>query len=454
MKTVDMTTGKPGMIILKFALPLMLGNVFQQLYTFADTVVVGKVLGVNALAALGAVEWLIFLMFGFIQGLTQGFSIALSQCFGAADYKRLRKSAISAIYLSIGAAAVFTLLGQIMISPVLRLLRTPGTIVGFSESYLRVLYAGIPITIAYNLLAAILRALGNSKAPLYAMFAASVCNIILDILFVYGFGWGIGGAAFATLLSQILAAVFCLIKLKGIELLRFEKEEYALDRNLCSLQLKLGIPLGLQNVITAAGGLIVQSVINGFGVLFIAGYTAAGKLYGLLEMAASSYGYAMSSYAGQNMGAGRPDRVRKGLQSATVIGILTACLMSVVMLTLGKPILGCFISGDEETIKATIRIGYQFLMVLAGFFPLLYVLYIIRACLQGMGNTILPMVSSIGQLVMRTGCALLLPLLIGESGVFWGEILAWICADVILYAGYLRTMRNSNELLKNKPCRL
>ncbi len=445
MKTVDMTTGRPGKIILKFALPLMLGNVFQQLYTFADTVVVGKALGVNALAALGAVEWLIFLMFGFIQGLTQGFSIALSQCFGAADYKRLRKSAISAIYLSIGAAVFFTVLGQVMTGPVLRLMRTPETIKGLAGNYLHVLYAGMPITIAYNLLAAILRALGNSKAPLYAMFAAAVCNIILDVLFVFGFGWGIKGAAFATLLSQVMAAVFCLIKLRDIEILKFEKAEYALDGNLCRKQLKLGVPLGLQNMITAVGGLIVQSVINGFGVLFIAGYTAANKLYGLLEMAAISYGYAMSTYAGQNMGAGRPNRVRSGLRAATLIGIFTAGLMAVIMLILGKPIMACFISGEEELIRATLLIGYRFLVILAGFFPFLYILHIIRACLQGMGNTILPMGSSVGQLVMRIGCAILLPSLIGENGVFWGEVLAWVCADVILVVGYLNIMKKGNE---------
>lgn len=441
METIDMTVGNPGKMILRFALPLMVGNIFQQLYTFADTVVVGQALGVNVLAALGAVEWMIFLMFGFIQGLVQGFAIVIAQRFGAADYKVLRKSVMNAVYLSMAGAAIFTILGQIIILPVLQMLHTPNAIINISKSYLSILYAGIPITMAYNLLASVLRALGNSKAPLQAMVMASLCNIVLDIIFVFVFGWGIRGVAFTTLLAQALAAVFCLVKLRGIEVLRFEKEDYVLDRNLCYKQLMLGLPMGFQNIITAMGGLIVQSVINGFGVLFIAGYTAANKLYGLLEVAASSYGYAMVTYAGQNLGAGLPDRVRKGLRAANVIGIMTALLMSAVMLIFGRFILGCFITGDEETVNTTLRIGYQFLVILAGFFPLLYVLYVTRACIQGIGNTVLPMISSIGQLIMRTGCALLLPPVIGEIGVFFGEVFAWVCADIILIWGYFYCMR-------------
>ena len=435
-KTKDMTVGSPTRLILGFALPLMLGNVFQQLYTFVDTMVVGQALGVRALAALGATEWLVFLLFGFIQGITQGFSVAVSQQFGATDYRRLRKTIGNALYLSVLGTILFTIIGQFMLHPILQLLHTPKEIIGLAECYLRILYAGVGIAMAYNLCAAILRALGNSKAPLKAMTIASICNIVLDVLFVFGFGWGIEGAAIATLLSQLFAAGYCFVKLRGIEILRFEKEDFAIDTEILEEELKLGLPMGLQNTITAMGGLIVQSVINGFGVLFIAGFTAANKLYGLLEIAASSYGYAVSSYTGQNIGANRVDRVRKGLRAANIVGSITAIGMSAIMLLFGKIILACFITGDAETIQNTVQIGFQFLVILAGAFPLLYILYITRACIQGLGNSILPMLSSIAQLVMRTGCALLLPGIIGEAGVFYGEVAAWVGADLILIISY------------------
>lgn len=334
MQTKDMTSGSPAGLILRFALPLMLGNVFQQFYTFVDTMVVGQALGVKALAALGAAEWLTFLMFGLVQGLVQGFSLVMARQFGAGDDKGLKKAVAGAVWLSLGAAVLFTALGQLMLRPVLQLLRTPAEIIDLTLIYLRILYASLPVAFAYNLLAALLRALGNSKTPLQAMTLSSFCNIALDLLFVFGFGWGIQGAAAATVLAQLLAACFCFVKLRGSGLFSLGNKEYYPDRDVIKEQLKLGLPMGLQNMITAMGGLIVQSVINGFGVLFIAGYTAANKLYGLLEIAASSYGYAMSTYSGQNMGAARYDRIGKGLRAANLIGAATALLMSAIMVFL------------------------------------------------------------------------------------------------------------------------
>ena len=441
MQTKDMTSGSPAGLILRFALPLMLGNVFQQFYTFVDTMVVGQALGVKALAALGAAEWLTFLMFGLVQGLVQGFSLVMARQFGAGDEKGLKKAVAGAVWLSLGAAFLFTALGQLMLRPVLLLLRTPAEIIDLTLIYLRILYASLPVAFAYNMLAALLRALGNSKTPLQAMTLSSFCNIALDLLFVFGFGWGIQGAAAATVLAQILAACFCCVKLRGSGLFSLGNKEYYPDREVIREQLKLGLPMGLQNMIAAMGGLIVQSVINGFGVLFIAGYTAANKLYGLLEIAASSYGYAMSTYSGQNMGAARYDRIGKGLRAANLIGAATALLMSAIMVFLGKPVLGCFLTGDSVTVEGAMRIGYHFLLVLAFFFPFLYILYVTRSCIQGMGNSLLPMISSIVQLVMRTGCALLLPALIGESGVFYGEVCAWLGADLLLAFSYFYCMR-------------
>ena len=435
-RTLDMTQGSPGRLILSFALPLMLGNVFQQLYTFVDTLVVGQALGVNALAALGASEWLTFLMFGSVQGLTQGFSVILSQKFGAGQEGELRRAVFQSALLSCVAAVFFTGLGQAALPVILTWLGTPEEIRGLTLLYLRFIYAGIPAAILYNTAAAILRAVGDSRTPLRAMTASSLCNIVLDVLFVWGLGWGIPGAAGATVIAQLLSGAYCLAGIRRIPGLRLRREDCRADRELIMQELRLGLPLCLQNMITSFGGLVVQSVINGFGVLFIAGYTAANKLYGLLEIAASSYGYAMSSYSGRNMGAGKRERIGAGLRAANLIGTATAYLMSAVMILFGKQILSCFLSGDAATVEAALAIGFRFLYVLAIFFPLLYILYITRACVQGMGDGVFPMLSSAAQLIMRVGCALLLTRLIGESGVFFGEVMAGAGAELLLAGRY------------------
>lgn len=439
--TLDMTKGKPSVLLLRFSLPLVLGNIFQQFYTFADTLIVGQKLGVHALAALGATEWLSFLMFGFIQGLTQGFSINVSKYFGEENEDLVQQSIFHALIASIGTALLFTLLGQVMIAPVLRLLRTPEALFEMSALYIGILYLGIPIAFAYNMFAALLRAFGNSSAPLRAMTFASFSNVALDLLFVMVFEMGIKGAACATLFAQAIAALYCIAAFIRIEQARVKKDNAKWNVRILSEQMKLGVPMGVQNIITAAGGLVVQSVVNGFGILFLAGYTASNKLYGLLEIAASSYGYAISTYTAQNIGAGRKERIRTGLLSALKIGTITAYLMSLVMVVFGKPILGLFITDTQVEIAEAIRIGYRFLCILAVFFPLLYAVYIIRSCIQGMGNSVMPMLSSLMQVAMRVFCAVVLTKIIGSTGVFWGEIMAWLGADIFLAAVFVRQYR-------------
>lgn len=441
--TKDMTVGKPGKLIFDFALSLMLGNVFQQLYTFADTVIVGRYLGVNALAALGATERLVFLMFGCISGITQGFSIGISQKFGSHEYEKMRSRIACSFYLG-GLIAIFLCLGGLgSCLPVLRLLETPADIIYLAEEYLRILYLGVPVSVLYNLLAAVLRAVGDGKTPLKAVTVASLGNIGLDILFVVFLDMGIGGAAYATVLAQLFSVTYCLAVMARVELIRLRRPDFCSGIGPVKTLLKLGIPMGVQNIITAMGGVIVQWVINGFGVLFLVGFTAARKLYGLLETAATSYGYAVAAYTGQNMGAGLIGRIRKGLREAGILGAVTAYMMSFIMVVFGKSVLGSFLTGSEYVVSAAIGTGYHFLLILAFFFPLLYFLYIIRACIQGMGNTFWPVVSSMAQLFMRVLCAVWLTGLIGESGVFWGEIFAWIGAILILLVVYIRMIKRA-----------
>lgn len=447
----NMTEGRPASLIFSFALPLMVGNVFQQLYTVVDTMVVGKALGVGALAALGAADWLNWMMLGIIQGLTQGFAILMAQEFGAGRYHDLRKSVGNSAVLSLLSAICLLVAGQILARPVLMFLKTPPEILENALLYLRIMYIGVPIVMAYNLLACILRSLGDGKTPLHAMVVAAVTNIVLDLIFVLIFRWGIAGAAAATLIAQLVSSVFCLYHIGKIELLRFTAEDFRFqDRRLPLRLFMLGLPMAFQNAIISVGGMIVQSVVNGFGVIFIAGFTATNKLYGVLEVAATSYGYSMVTYAGQNLGAGNTKRIRKGVRSAVVIALFTSLIIACLMLLGGRSILGCFISGTPEEASQTLQIAYYYLTVMSICLPVLYILHITRSAIQGMGNTVLPLVSGIAEFIMRASTAVFLPMLIGETGIFYAEIMAWTGATVILIISYFAVIRKMEKIYGNK----
>lgn len=432
----NMTEGKPAKLIFSFAMSLMVGNIFQQFYTIVDTMVVGKGLGVNALASLGAADWMNWMMLGIIQGFTQGFGIMMAQEFGGKRMDSLRKAVGSSATLSLVFSLLLVALGQGTVGPLLHLLQTPDMIIGGTLLYLRIMFFGIPIVMAYNLFACILRSLGDGKTPLYAMVVASITNVGLDLLFVFGFHWGIAGAAAATLIAQAVSSVYCFYHIRKIEALHLKGADFKLEVSLTGHLLMLGFPMAFQNAIIAIGGMIVQSVVNGFGVIFIAGFTATNKLYGVLEIAATSYGYAMVTYVGQNLGAGKGQRIRQGMRSAIKIALVTAVIIAVCMLVFGKLIIGCFISGTPEVAEATMEIAYRYLAIMSICLPILYLLHVMRSSIQGMGNTVLPMLSGIVEFLMRTVAALLLPLLAGENGIYFAEILAWLGADVVLVISY------------------
>ncbi len=448
-KIKSMTEGKPGALIFAFALPLMAGNIFQQLYTVVDTMIVGKALGVDALAALGASDWLYWMMLGIVQGFAQGFSIRMAQEFGAGDMKGLRKTVGNSTVLAVIFAVLLMIIGQLAAEPILQLLQTPEEILPNTMIYIRVMFVGIPVVMAYNLLACILRSLGDSKTPLYAMIIASIINIVLDLVFVLGFHWGIAGAAVATVLAQIFSSIYCVYHIRKIKFLALQKSDLKLQGRLSGRLIYLGLPMAFQNAIIAIGGMIVQFVVNGAGVIFIAGFTATNKLYGLLEVAATSYGYAMVTYVGQNIGAGKPQRIRSGVRSALGIATVTSILIAVVMLVFGKLILSCFISGTPEEAAAALKVAYFYLVIMSVCLPVLYFLHVMRSAIQGAGNTLLPMLSGVAEFIMRTAGALLLPKLVGENGIFFAEILAWTGADVVLAISYFVVMSRLN---RQKEC--
>ena len=436
----DMTSGKPLSLIVSFALPLMVGNIFQQLYTVVDTMVVGKALGVDALAALGATDWLYWMILGMIQGITQGFGILMAREFGGKQFEQLRCVVGNAATLALICAGGFLLIGQLSAEPILRLLNTPEAILPYSLLYLRVMVCGVPIVMLYNLCACILRSLGDGKTPLNAMIVAAVTNILLDLLFVLIFRWGIAGAAAATLIAQLVSGIFCLFRIRKIDFMNLKAKHYALSGAMAGRLLPLGFPMALQNAIIAIGGMIIQGVVNGYGVAFIGGFTASNKLYGVLEIAATSYGYAMITYVGQNLGARKIPRIRKGMGCAVVVSLITSVFIAAIMMLFGRTIIGGFISGTAQEVSQAIDVGYTYLCFMSVCLPVLYILHVTRSAVQGMGNTILPMVSGIAEFIMRTGGVLLLPALMGENGIFLAEVLAWIGADLILVPSYFVTI--------------
>ena len=435
-KTIVMTKGNPYKLLFQFALPLMLGNIFQQMYTLVDTMVVGKGVGVDALAAVGASDWLNWMCFGMVAGLAQGFSIPMAQEFGAGHKDKLRKTIGNAISLAAVCAVVMLIIFQFLARPVLVLLQTPEEVLPVALRYIRIFFAGTPIVMAYNVFAATLRAMGDGKTPLYAMIVASVTNIVLDVLFVIVLPFGIAGAAVATLIAQVVSAFYCYAALRRMEGMQFVKSDFLLTKESTIHLLKLSLPLAFQNAIICIGGMIVQFVVNGFGVLFLAGYTASNKLYGLLEIAAVSFGYAISTYVGQNVGAGEYKRLKSGHVAAIVVSLTTSFVISATMLLLGKTFIGLFLSGTPEEIAAASAVAWRYLLFMSLALSALYLLYAYRSALQGMGNTLIPMLSGILEFLLRTGMVLGLTGFIGSDGIFFAEISAWIGAAILLAISY------------------
>ncbi len=436
-----MTSGSPMRLLIVFALPLMLGNMFQQCYTIADTLIVSRRLGVDALAALGSADWFIWFIISIIQALTQGFSILLAQQFGADDRKGLRVSYAQSVLLCVLFAASLLTVSEISVPFILRILNVPEPIRPLARLYIVIFFAGIPAQMLYNFTASVLRAFGNSRTPFTAMVFASLLNIALDILFVLVLSWGVAGAAAATVISQAASALWCYLAVRRVEQVAGIKAgelrpKWQVDRHL----LVLAAPVVLQNILISVGGMIVASVVNTFGVDFVAGYTATNKLYGALEMAAVAYGFACMTYAGQNYGAGNMARVRRGFRQGMVLAVITSAVIGLLAVLFGRLITGAFLTGDPARVAAAGDIAYRFLFILGISLPILYILYVARSTLQGLGDTVMPMVSGLGEFVMRVFMAVVVSRFIGYDAVFYGEVAAWLGADAVLVTAVLKRL--------------
>ena len=427
-------------LIIAFCIPLMLGTLFQQLYSMVDAIVVGKFVGVNALAGVGSTGAVNFLILGFANGVCGGFSIMYGQRYGARDYAGMRNYIANAIYLSVGIAAVLTPLTVVFCRQILILMDTPAEIMDEAYGYIVIIFAGIAVLMMYNCAAAILRSIGDSRTPVIALVVAAMLNIILDLLFVIVFHMGVYGVAIATVISQGISGGACFFYMfKKYEVLRFKPGEWQRDNEKMRRLLGVGLPMALQFSITAIGSVIMQAAVNGLGAVSVAAMAAAGRVQMIFGSAMESIGLAMATYCSQNMGAMKFERIRKGVSIAVVLEIVFS-LFALVMLNLfGTTLALLFIDASEVEVMEKIKI---FLQINSVFYVLLGVLYVLRNSIQGMGYGVLPMFAGIFELVARAFVAFVLVGRFGFVGVTLANPAAWIAADVLLVGVYLYIRKN------------
>ncbi len=442
MKATDLTNGRPLKLIFLYSLPIILGNIFQTFYSAADTAIVGRFAGLERLAAVGATGSLSFFIFGFLYGLTGGFSITIAQRRGAQDWEGLRKAEAHAVMLTAALVVLVTAVSVPLTRPMLGLMNTPEDIMDHAVSYLSVIFAGTVFSATYNLAASILRAVGDSRTPLYFLIFSSLLNIGLDILFIVPLHMDVAGAAIATILSQGVSGLLCVVyAFRRYPELRLRKEDFRLDGRMIGDMLRLGLPMALQSSITAAGMIILQSALNGFGSTYVAGYTAANKVESFVTMPGFALSTTMANFAGQNIGARKYGRVRAGVRCGCWIILVWSTVSALFCALLGMPVMSLFVTGEPEAVKATLEAGQIFLTILAWFFLPFNALFIFRSTLQGVGKSIYTLVGGIIELVMRVLVAFFLPGLLGFAGVCLAGPAAWIGADIVLIIAYFYEIR-------------
>ncbi len=427
-RTLDMTVGKPSVLILKLAFPLIITNIGQQLYMIVDAAVVGRGVGVKALAAVGAADWTYWLILWAVVGLAQGFATFVSRDFGRKDFETLNKTIAMSVVLTVLVSIILTVIGLLLTKPILTFLDTPADILQNATVYLLTMISGTLVVSLYNLAASILRAFGDGKSPLVAMVIAGVLNVGLDLLFVLVFRWGVFGAAFASVLAQLFSFIYCVVQLWRIEYVHLSRKDFQADFSMIKEMMLFGIPLSLQFAIIAISGIIIQSTINLQGSIFVAGYTAVNKMYGLLECTAISLGFSFTTYFAQNYGAGRKDRVLKGVRDGFWLAVFFAIIVMVIMLLFGQNILQLFLSKAEEGGAEALGIAWRYLFNMSVCLILLYVIYVYRNLLQAIGTSVWSMVSGMLEFVARVLMGKVVVLWLGVEALFYVEPIAWLGA--------------------------
>ena len=441
-KVRELTSGNPAKMIFAFAVPIALGSLFQQLYSMIDTVIVGRTVGVEAIAALGSTSYISNLIIGFMSGLTNGFAIITARHFGAGDYVKMRRSVAGTVILGLAVSAVFTVLSLILLRPFLRILNTPEEIFETAYSYISVILLFMTGAMLYNMSAGVLRAVGDSVTPLVFLIISSFINIGLDILFIAKLGFGVRGAAYATVISQGFSFVMCCIYI----CIRFPylipgKDEFKVTLSELSELMAMGLSLALMFSIVEIGSLILQRAINNFGTDTIAAHTAARKISSILMLPYSAFGSACATYCSQNLGAGRPERVGKGIKSAVIM----CWIWSAVAVAVGyffAPVIIGWIAGTDEVF--IVELASRYMRVNTPFYFILAVLIVMRSSLQGLGRKTVPVASSVIEMIGKAVVAFAAAPVLGYFGVMISEPIVWFFMTVLLVWGYAR----DRELVK------
>ena len=441
---VELTKGRPISVIIRFVIPVIGGNLFQLFYTIADTLIVGQTIGENALAAVGSTTVFIYFILCFIQGLTSGFSIILGQRFGRGDMEAVKRSVIASVYISIAVTVIITAITCSMVPFIVRLMKIPEEISQDASVYLLVVLAGTGATVFYNLISNILRALGDSRIPLVYLIFSSLLNVILDIVFIVPFGMGVGGAALATVLSQLLAAILSAVSaLRHYPVLRIERMYCRADRQSIMQNLHVGFIMGFQMSVMCIGQLVMQASVNKLGTYAIAGYTAATKVDQLSSLVNHSFLTAVSAYTAQNYGAGKVDRISRGIWSSLLIAEVADFIMIGIILLVQPFVVPMFVSDASPEVFAY---ASDFFLITLPFYPLLGVLCVYRTAVQSMGNSWAPFTACIIELVARCSASIIFGAIFGYRGVVFSTPFAWIGADLLVipvYAFMIRKLKKT-----------
>lgn len=440
----DLTQGRPFRVLLQFSLPVIAGNLFQLFYTLADTVIVGRTLGAQALAAVGSTTIVIYFVLCFVQGFTGGFGICLAQRFGARDENGQRSSAAVSWLLSAGFAVIITVLFCALAHPILRWMRTPEDIYAEAYSYMFIVLLGTGATVFYNMISNMLRSLGDSRTPLFFLIFSALLNVVLDIVFILPLGMGVAGAAWATVLSQLLSAVLCtIVGMRNFDVLRTHRADFADWRRAAAKHLAVGFPMGFQMSVMCIGQLTMQTGVNSLGSVAVAGYTAATKVDQLSVLMNNAFGIALSSFVAQNYGAGQYRRISEGVRACLVQIELCNVLMCALLLGFRHLVVPLFL--DSPTAEV-IRYSDGYLFAVCPFYVVLGLLMVFRTAIQSMGNSRTPFEACVIELVMRilgsVGlAALLTPYSLSYTGICLSHTLAWLGATALLMPVYFRQMK-------------
>ena len=442
-KTRDLTTGSPMGLLLSFMLPLLLGMVFQQFYSMVDTMVVGKFLGVEALAGVGSTGSINFLVLGMCNGICAGFAIPVAQKFGQRDFDGLRKFVGNMLWLSLFFAGIITLITTLWCRKILLWMNTPADTFSYAYDYIFLVFLGIPATMLYNLLSGIIRSLGDSRTPLYFLIFSSLLNVGLDLAFIVGLGMGVAGAGWATLLSQLISGLLCLWYMAGhFPVLKLSRENLRPERSYMLRLLAMGLPMGMQYSITAIGSILLQTAVNTLGAAAMAAMTAGSKVSMFAVCPFDAIGSTAATFAGQNIGAGKPERVHRGVQDASILGVAYSALILMVLVLWGGNLTTIFLdTGDTEAAKVILSMSRRFLICNAIFYvPLLYV-NLLRFTIQGLGFSNLAVLAGVFEMVARGVFGLCLVPFFGFDAVCYANPAAWVMADIFLFPAYYACLK-------------